>query len=107
MDDTLDDILKWAQLKTMSEEKLANLEWALEVRPIQNLKGMSVIEAAVLSGVVNSKGEAKRMIIGNALFMNFRKITDQRRVVSDEDIIRGRVLFRVGGQDFGMLKLAE
>ena len=102
-DDTLDDMLRWARLKCLSEEELANLEWALEVKEVPGLVGMRVIEAAFLAGVVASKGEARRFIINGGLALNFRTVMGQTQEITASDLVRGRVLLRAGN-NHGILR---
>lgn len=55
--------------------------------------GVSIIDLlSVHSGVFSSKGEAKRTMDGGGIFLNKEKILQAERLVSQEDLIRGKYL---------------
>lgn len=103
--DSLEDLLKWASLKAHPEEMDA-LEWALRPAAVEDLLGKSVLEVAALSGVALSKGFARKFVQQGALFMNFRKVLAINQIITEKDIIHGRILFRVG-RECGMVKSAS
>lgn len=51
-----------------------------------DINGMLAIDAAVLTGLAASKGEARRHIKGNALKINDERVTDQAQALSAADI---------------------
>jgi tyrosyl-tRNA synthetase len=56
--------------------------------------GGSVLDALAASGLAASKGEARRLLAGNALSVNGQKIT--RETFEDNDFQNGRLLLRKG-----------
>src|SRR5205814_6405814 len=49
-------------------------------------------DALVLSGLVASKSEAKRLVQGGGVWLNNRKIEDVRRLIRPEDLVDGKLL---------------
>lgn len=62
------------------------------------LLGKSVLQLAVELKAVASKSECKRLIAGGGLYLNGERITDDKRVVSADDVANGVLLLRVGKQ---------
>ena len=101
--DELQDMLKWAEFMSMPTASLELLDWALRPKDVQELVGVSVLEAAVLAGVVKSKGEARRAIASSALYLNHRPVRDVVYRIQQKDLSQGRILMR-HGREFGMVK---
>lgn len=70
------------------------------------LEGMSIAELAVSSGLVKSKGEAKRLIVSGGLYMNNIKVDSAVEKVSSERFIDGKILvLRKGKKSFLIVKI--
>ncbi len=58
--------------------------------------GLSLLEALVDSGLLKSKGEARRMIRQNAVRVNGELIADEMRALRENDVADGRIQLQVG-----------
>lgn len=58
----------------------------------------SVIDLAISSGLVSSKGEARRLVLNGGLYLNNRRISDAQQRVGLRDCIEGQVLILRKGQ---------
>ena len=68
----------------------------------------SVVDALERSGVVASKGAARRAISEGGAYVNNAKVTDPEAVLSDADLLHGRyVIVRRGKKTVGALHLAH
>jgi tyrosyl-tRNA synthetase len=68
--------------------------------------GFALSDALVLSGLVPSKGEAKRLVQGGGVAINNVRADDVRRSISASDFIDGQVLvLRKGAKHYHLIKL--
>jgi tyrosyl-tRNA synthetase len=61
-------------------------------------EGLAVVELAVQAGLATSKSEAARLVRGGGLYVNDRRVTDERARVTRADAVEGRVLVLRKGQ---------
>ena len=68
--------------------------------------GFALSDALVLSGLVPSKGEAKRLVQGGGVAINNVRADDVRKSISASDFIDGQVLvLRKGARHYHLIKL--
>ena len=69
--------------------------------------GISFVDMAVSSGLVSSKGEARRLIQGGGLYLNNVRVKDVQRSISLSDSIGGQVfVLRKGSRQYHLVKVA-
>lgn len=74
--------------------------------PRDQVVGQSVIDVAVASGFVKSKGDARRLIQGGGLSLNNVKVTDLSATVPPEAPVEGKVLLlRQGKKNYFLLRV--
>jgi tyrosyl-tRNA synthetase len=69
--------------------------------------GVSLCEVLKDAGVVESRGEAKRLIKGSGIKLNKVVITDENQLLNESDFESGYVLFSVGKKKHIKVLLAE
>ncbi len=75
--------------------------------PRESVVGRPVPEVAAEGGLCKSRGEARRLIANNGMYLNNVRVSEAERVVGDEDVIDGRLLvLRSGKKTFRLVKLA-
>ena len=58
------------------------------------------------SGLVQSKGEAKRLIQGGGIYLNNQRVTDLKRTVTLNDTIEGQAfVLRKGAREYRLVKV--
>jgi tyrosyl-tRNA synthetase len=71
-------------------------------------EGIPFTDMAVLSEMVKSKGEARRLIQGGGLYLNNRRITDTQYNVSLSESIEGQVfIVRKGQKQYHVLRITS
>ena len=69
--------------------------------------GVAVVELLASSGLSSSKGEATRLIRGGGVYVNNRRITDERARLRTHDAIDGRLfVLRKGAKQNHLVKVA-
>lgn len=69
--------------------------------------GVAVAELLVSSGLVKSKGEAARLLRSGGIYLNNRRVADEKHRVGIEDAIDGRLmLLRRGAKDNHVVKVS-
>ena len=69
--------------------------------------GVAVVELLASSGLTASKGEATRLIRGGGVYVNNRRITDERARLRSADAIEGRLfVLRKGAKQNHLVKIA-
>ena len=69
--------------------------------------GVAVVDLLASSGLTASKGEATRLIRGGGVYVNNRRITDERARLSSADAIDGRLfVLRKGAKHNHVVKIA-
>lgn len=69
-------------------------------------KGVSVLKLATICGLISSKGEAKRLILGGGLYLNNRRVTNEQKKVSLLDSIEGRFfVLRKGQKQYHLIQI--
>ena len=70
-------------------------------------EGVTVVELLASSGLTTSKGEATRLIRGGGVYVNNRRITDERARLRHSDAIEGRLfVLRKGAKQNHVVKIA-
>ncbi|HEV8239598.1 MAG TPA: tyrosine--tRNA ligase [Thermoanaerobaculia bacterium] len=70
--------------------------------------GMPVADLIVASGLVASKGEARRMVDGGGLYLNGVRLSAGKRTVTTDDAVDGRFLvLRKGQKNHHLVRIAE
>jgi tyrosyl-tRNA synthetase len=71
-------------------------------------EGVAVVELLASSGLTTSKGEATRLIRGGGLYVNNRRITDERARLRRNDAIDGRLfVLRKGAKQNHLVKITR
>ena len=73
---------------------------------ISNAEGLSVIEAFLQIGFVESKGEARRLIKQAGLKINDQVVSDENAKLSAADVIDGQIKLSQGKKKHGLIKVA-
>ena len=74
--------------------------------PAGHVAGARLVDLAAEAGLCASKGEARRLIGSGGLYLNNRRVPDLDAVVTDGDIIDGRLLvLRSGKKTFHLVKV--
>lgn len=68
------------------------------VRKPSQVIGHTIIDLMAESGLLSSKGEARRMVAGGGVYLNHDKIEDERRRIEEGDLIDGRLLLLAAGK---------
>jgi tyrosyl-tRNA synthetase len=69
--------------------------------------GVAVVELLATSGLTASKGEATRLIRGGGVYVNNRRVTDERARLRSHDAIEGRLfVLRKGAKQNHVVKVA-
>jgi tyrosyl-tRNA synthetase len=70
-------------------------------------EGVTVVELLASSGLTSSRGEATRLIRGGGVYVNNRRITDERARLRPSDAIEGRLfVLRKGAKQNHLVKIA-
>lgn len=73
---------------------------------VERIADLSLVEALERSGLVKSKGDARRQIQQGGVYVNLHRESDVTRVLQDADVLAGgNVLLRKGKKDFALLRL--
>ena len=69
--------------------------------------GIPIVEFAARTGLVKSKGEAKRQLKASAIYLNDKKV-EEERVVTKADILPSRtIILRHGKKNYLVIKIQE
>ncbi len=72
----------------------------------EDLDSSPVLDLALRSGLISSKGEGKRLIASGGLYLNNRKVESPTRRVEASDLIEGRLLvLRKGKKNYLLVKV--
>lgn len=66
-----------------------------------------VVDVMVTSGLQKSKGEARRLIRNGGAYINNEKVTDEKAIVSEENLVGGRLVLMGAGKKNKMLVRIE
>ena len=73
-------------------------EYSITISDVE--QGLSLIDLLVLSGLVPSKSEGRRMIEQNGISINNQKIVDVNKKITEEDISTGFFVIQKGRKQF-------
>jgi tyrosyl-tRNA synthetase len=77
-------------------------------RPRLDGDGMPLADLLVASGLVPSKGEARRAVQGGGVYLNNRRVGEEKKTVTLADSIAGEVLvLRKGKKEYRLVRLGE
>jgi tyrosyl-tRNA synthetase len=69
--------------------------------------GLPVLNLFAASGLTASKGEARRLLEGGGAYLNNRRLTDAKRLVTADDLLAGRfVVLRKGAKQFHLVMVS-
>jgi tyrosyl-tRNA synthetase len=69
-------------------------------------QGLLVVDVCALGGLAASKGEARRLIQGGGVYLNNRRIADEKQRTTTHDALHGRFLvLRRGQKEFRLVEL--
>ncbi|MBC6402119.1 MAG: tyrosine--tRNA ligase [Hyphomonadaceae bacterium] len=71
-----------------------------------NIEGVLAIDAAILTGLAASRGEARRHIKGNALKINDERVTDDSQALSSDDVNDGVIKVSIGRKRHALIRPA-
>ncbi len=70
--------------------------------------GMAIADVLVATAIAASKGEAMRLVKGGGVYVNNRRVTDERARLTSEQAISGRVfVLRKGARQYHLLRLVD
>jgi tyrosyl-tRNA synthetase len=70
-------------------------------------EGMTLVDLVAVSGLAQSKGEAKRLMQGGGIYLNNVRVNDPRCLVSLNNTIEGQALvLRKGAKEYRLIKLS-
>ncbi|HZP78960.1 MAG TPA: tyrosine--tRNA ligase [Pseudolabrys sp.] len=91
--------------KTFEEGALAETLPSIEVKRAELDKGLGVLNAAVLAGLVASTGEARRQIKGGGIRVNDAAVSDERLMLAAKDLTpEGVIKLSLGKKRHVLLK---
>ncbi|WP_375422718.1 tyrosine--tRNA ligase [uncultured Friedmanniella sp.] len=98
-----------SELRDLPLAVLAGVAAEIGTAEIDAADGLpSVVEVLERSGVVASKGAARRAIAEGGAYLNNAKVTDADAVVTEQDLLHGRfVIARRGKRTVGAVRLAR
>jgi tyrosine--tRNA ligase len=73
---------------------------------VADAAGLSVIEAFLQIGFVESKGEARRLIKQSGLKVNDKVVSDENAKLSAADVVDGKIKLSQGKKKHGLIKVA-
>ena len=73
---------------------------------LSGIDGLSIIDAFLQIGFVESKGEARRLIKQSGLKLNDKVVSDENYKLSSSDVINGQVKLSQGKKKHGLIKIA-
>jgi tyrosyl-tRNA synthetase len=102
------------QLKALSEDKFVSVFVGAGV-PVAEVPrdalaaGLNVVDLFTeTSGLVSSKGEARKLMQGNALSVNKDKVTDPKLAIGTDKLINDRyLLLQKGKKDYCLVKVVN
>jgi len=74
--------------------------------PDDKVVGQLIIDVAVQVGIVPTKSEAKRLVMGNGLYLNNNLITSKSYTITTQDLIDNNLIFlRCGKKNVKVIKV--
>jgi tyrosyl-tRNA synthetase len=73
---------------------------------VDDVKDANVVDLVAASGLCKSKGEARRLVQNGGLYLNNNRVTDMNTIVSDKDIIDGKlIILRSGKRNYFLVEI--
>jgi tyrosyl-tRNA synthetase len=70
-------------------------------------EGIPAVDLIIAAGLVQSKGEARRLIQGGGIYLNNVRIADVKRTISLQDAIEGQALIlRKGQKEYRLVRIS-
>jgi tyrosyl-tRNA synthetase len=70
-------------------------------------EGLPLVDLLVTAGLAPSKGEARRAIQGGGIYLNNRRVADEKKAVTTEDTIGGElIVLRKGRKEYRLVRVA-
>ncbi len=102
------EVLFGGSLDGMSARELEEIMGHVPSREVsrEEIAGLTVLDLALKSGLVPSRGEGKRLISSGGLYLNNRKVDSPSRKVEEGDLIDGKLLvLRKGKKNYLLVKV--
>ena len=97
------------EISDVSEKELLDIFSdvpSTEIMKDQLGSGMPLLDLMVTTGVVKSKGEARRAIQGGGIYINNIRVVESEKKVTLEDAFHGKfILLRKGGKNYWLIKV--
>ena len=90
-----------ADVSTLSQEQILNLDSAVPTATIANVK---LIDALIEVGASSSKREAREFIVGNAIEVNGEKISDENYNIGPSSFSKKATIIKRGKRKFFLIK---
>ena len=72
-----------------------------------DVEGRPLVDVVVAAGVLPSKGEVRRMVKNGGVYLNNKKVGDDKAVVGADDLIEGRLALIACGKKNKLLLRVE
>ncbi|MFL6232606.1 MAG: tyrosine--tRNA ligase [Thermoanaerobaculia bacterium] len=78
-----------------------------EIPKAQLQDGLSLVDLLVAAGLAPSKGEARRAIQGGGIYLNNRRVGEEKKAVTPDDAIGGElIVLRKGRKEYRLVRVA-
>jgi tyrosyl-tRNA synthetase len=75
---------------------------------VMRVDGWPVVDLLSDAGIAKSKSDATRLIRGGGIYVNERRVTDERERLSPDDAIEGQLfVVRKGKKDYFLIRIAS
>ncbi len=91
------------EYKTLTREDFAELRF--ELKTVEGHIGQDFAEALVALELASSKGEARRFLQSNAIYINGQQLSLEKSMIDPVDVIDGYVVVRRGKNMTGLLEI--
>lgn len=96
------------ELRSLPATTLRAVSEGLPSAHWDSIDGHTVVDALADTGIVSSRGAARRAIVEGGFYLNNERITNPERAVSGEDVLAGGVLLvRRGKKTVGVIQTAS
>ncbi len=79
-----------------------------EIPKVRLQEGLPLVDLLISAGLAPSKGEARRAIQGGGIYLNNRRVAEEKRAVTPDDTIGGElIVLRKGRKEYRLVRVAE
>ncbi len=78
---------------------------SVDISKSKIIDGLSVVEAFVISGLVKSKGEARRLIKQGGAYVNGKRVSSDSLILKIDDFKEGKLDLRAGKKRYMIIKI--